>query len=104
MPILAAFCRSFSRNLVWTQLPTAGASASAVLVLAFFAATAAAPVAEELLLPMAAALKKALSQNGSKDARQGQSSRRKTMTAAEWGKQILPLSSFIPPRKNLVSS
>jgi hypothetical protein len=59
-------------------LPTTGASASAVF--AFFAV---APVAGELLLPMAVALKRALSGNGSKDARQGLSARRKTMTVAE---------------------
>jgi hypothetical protein len=59
----------------------------------------AAPTAGELLLPMAAALKRALSGNGSKDARQGQSARRKTMMAAEWGKQLLPLPSFILSQK-----
>jgi hypothetical protein len=48
---------------------------------------------------MAAALKQALTGNGSKDARRGQSARRKTMTAVEWGNQLLPLPSFIPPRK-----
>jgi hypothetical protein len=35
---------------------------------------------------MAATLKQALTGNGSKDARQGQSVRRETMKAAEWGK------------------
>jgi hypothetical protein len=65
-------------------------------VLAFFMAVLA---AEELLLPMAAALNQELTGNGSKDARQGQCTRRKTMMAAEWGKQLLPLSSFIPQRK-----
>jgi hypothetical protein len=80
-----------------------GALASAVLAF-FTAAPAAVPVAEELLLPMAVALKQALSGNGSKDARQGQSARRKMMMVAEWGKQLLPLPSFIPPQKNSGSS
>jgi hypothetical protein len=100
MPIFAALCQSFSKNLVWTQLPTVGASTSAVLVLAFFAAAAAAaPAAVELLWPMAVALNHELKGNGSKDARQGQCGRRKTMTAAEWGKELLPLFSFVPPQK-----
>jgi hypothetical protein len=30
--------------------------------------------------------------------------RRKTMKAVEWGKQLFPLSYFIPPRKILGSS
>jgi hypothetical protein len=63
-----------------------GASASAVLVLAFFTAAAAAPAVVELILPMAAVLKQALTGNRSKDAWQGQSARRKTMTTVEWGK------------------
>jgi hypothetical protein len=58
-PIFSTLCSSFSRNLVWTQLPTAGVSASAVLAF-FTAAPVAAPVAAlvavELLLPMMAAL------------------------------------------------
>jgi hypothetical protein len=94
MPIFSALCSSFSMNLVWT--PTAATSASAVL--AFFAA---APAAEELLLPMAAALNQALTGNGSKDARQGQCARRKTMMAAEWGKQLLPLPFFYSTAENL---
>jgi hypothetical protein len=50
-PIFSALYSSFSMNLVWTQLPTAGASASAIL--AFFTAVlTAAPAAVELLLPM----------------------------------------------------
>jgi hypothetical protein len=48
---------------------------------------------------MAAALKWALLWNGSRDAQRWQGARRKTMMAAEWGKQLFPLSSFIPPRK-----
>jgi hypothetical protein len=98
MPIFSALCSSLSRNLVWTQLPTAGASASAVLAF-FTAAPAAVPAAEELLLPMVATLNQELTGNGSKDARQGQCTRRKMMTAAEWGKQLLPPFSFIPLQK-----
>jgi hypothetical protein len=58
MPVFAIFCKSCSRNLVWLQLSMVGASESAALVffLAFFAAPTAMPVAEDLLLPMAAAL------------------------------------------------
>jgi hypothetical protein len=52
MLIFSALCSSFSKNLVSTQLPTTGVSASAVL--AFFAAAlVAAPAAVELLLPIA---------------------------------------------------
>jgi hypothetical protein len=80
--------------MVWTQLPTVDASASVALalILAFFAPTAAAPVAEDPLLPMAAVLEQKRLQNESGDAQQWQESvGRKAMTAAEWGKQ---LSSF----------
>jgi hypothetical protein len=45
---------------------------------------------------MAVALDQELTGNGTRDARQGQCARRKTMTAAEWGKQLLLLFSFIP--------
>jgi hypothetical protein len=57
------------------------------VVLAFFtAAPSVAPVVEELLLPMAAKLNQELTGNGSRDERQGQCARRKTITAPEWGK------------------
>jgi hypothetical protein len=59
--------------------------------LAFFtAAPVVAPVAVELLLPMALLLNQNLTGNGRRYARQGQCARRKTMMAAEWGKQLLP--------------
>jgi hypothetical protein len=55
MLIFSALCSSFSRNLVWTQLPMAGVSAS--VVLAFFTAgPVVVPVAVEPLLPMRAVL------------------------------------------------
>jgi hypothetical protein len=61
------------------------------VVLAFFMVVpVAAPAAVELLLPMAAVLNQDLTGNGRRDARQGQCARRKTMMAAEWGKQLLP--------------
>jgi hypothetical protein len=57
IPVFAIFCRSRSKNFVWLQLPTVGASESAAFVffLAFFAAPAVALAAEEPLLPMEAA-------------------------------------------------
>jgi hypothetical protein len=78
-----------------------GASTSAVLVFAFFAAPVAAPAAEVLLLPIAAALNRELTGNGSSAVRQGQCARWKMMTAVEWGKQLLFPFSFIPPLENL---
>jgi hypothetical protein len=48
---------------------------------------------------MAAALKQALTGYASKDVHRGQSARRKMMMAAEWGKQLLSLLSFIAPWK-----
>jgi hypothetical protein len=100
MPIFSALYNFFSRNLVWTQLPIAGASTSAVLAF-FTTAPMAAPAAVELLLPMAVALNQDLMGNGSRDARQGQCARRNTMTAAEWGKQLLPPFSFYSTAGNL---
>jgi hypothetical protein len=56
-PIFSALASSLSPILVWTQFPTAGGSASAVL--AFFAAAPpAAPAVVELLLPMTLVLNK----------------------------------------------
>jgi hypothetical protein len=52
MTIFLVLCNSFSRNLVWIQLPTVGASASTVLAF-FTAAPVVAPAVVELLLPMA---------------------------------------------------
>jgi hypothetical protein len=65
MPIFSALCSSLSWNLVWTQLPTAGVSASAVLAF-FTAAPVAAPAVVELLLPMRAALNGDLTGMGGK--------------------------------------
>jgi hypothetical protein len=58
MHVFVVFCRSCSRNLVWLQLPTLGASESMALVFLFtlFAVSVAVLVVEEPLLPMAAAL------------------------------------------------
>jgi hypothetical protein len=83
MPIFSALDSSFSWTLVWTQFPTAGASASAVL--AFFAmASSVAPAVVELLLPMKVALKEDLTEmGGRRDASQEQSARKKMMMAAE---------------------
>jgi hypothetical protein len=50
---------------------------------------------------MTVALNQALTGNGSKDARQGQCTRRKTMTMVEWGKQLLPLPPFYFTAGNL---
>jgi hypothetical protein len=85
MLIFSALCNSFSRNLVWTQLPTAGVSASAVLAF-FMAALVAEPVAVELLLLMAMLLNQNSTGNGRRDARQERCARRKMMMAVEWGK------------------
>jgi hypothetical protein len=87
MPIFSALASSLSLILVWTQSPTAGGSASAVL--AFFAAASpAAPVVVELLLPMTAVLNKNFTgMGGRRDASQEQSARKK-MTVAECGKQL----------------
>jgi hypothetical protein len=66
-PVFSAFYSSFSKNLVSTQLPTAGVSASAVL--AFLAAAlVAAPAAVALLLPMARWINLGLTGNGGRDA------------------------------------
>jgi hypothetical protein len=69
--------------------------------LAFFVAAPAAPATVELLLPMKVALNEDLAgMGGRRDASQERSARKKVMTAAEWGKQLLPLGfSFIPPRE-----
>jgi hypothetical protein len=82
MPIFSALCNSFSRNFVWTQLPTAGALAFVVLAF-FMAVLVAAPAAVELRLPMVMLLNQNLTENGRRGARQGQCTRRKTKTAAE---------------------
>jgi hypothetical protein len=102
MPIFSALCNSFSRNLVWTQLPKAGASAS--MVLAFFMAVpVAASAAVELLLPMAMLLNQKSTGNGRRDVRQERCARRKMMTAAEWGKQLLPLFFLLSPCGKLLA-
>jgi hypothetical protein len=80
MPIFSVLASSLSPILVWTQFPTAGGSASAVL--AFFTVV---PAAVELLFPMEVALNENFTgMGGRRDASQEQSARKK-MTAAEWG-------------------
>jgi hypothetical protein len=93
MPIFSALASSLSPILVWTQFPTVGRSASAVLAF-FTAAPPAAPAAAKLLLPMTVALNENFTgMGGRRDASQEQSTRKK-MTAAEWGKQLLLSSHF----------
>jgi hypothetical protein len=54
---------------------------------------------------MAMLLNQNLTRNGRREARKGQRAARTTMTAAEWGKQLLPPSfPFIPLRKISMSS
>jgi hypothetical protein len=82
MPIFSVLAISLSTTLVWTQFPTAGESASAVLAF-FVAAPPAAPAAVELLLPMTVALSEDFTgMGGRRDVSQGQSARKK-MTVAE---------------------
>jgi hypothetical protein len=57
MPIFSVLASSLSPTLVWTQFPTVGVSASAVLAF-FVVAPPAAPTTVELLLPMKVALNK----------------------------------------------
>jgi hypothetical protein len=96
MPIFSTLASSFSWTLVWTQFPTAGVSAS--VVLAFFAA---APAAVELLVPMKVAFNEDLTgMRGRRDASQERSARKKMMTVAEWGKQLLLLCHFYPTTGN----
>jgi hypothetical protein len=70
---------------------------SASTVLAFFVAVpAAAPATVKILLPMEVALKEDFTgMGGRRDASQERSARKKMMTAAEWGKQLLPLRHFL---------
>jgi hypothetical protein len=71
-------------------------SVFASAVLDFFAAApVTAPAVVELLLPMAMRLSLGLAGNGGRDAMQEQCARRKTMMAAEWGKQLFPLSFLL---------
>jgi hypothetical protein len=95
MPIFSALDNSFSWTLVWTQFPKVGESASAVLAF-FVAAPPVAPATVELLLPMKVALKEDLAgMGGWEDASQEQSARKKMMTTAEWGKQLLSLGFLL---------
>jgi hypothetical protein len=92
MPIFSVLDSSLSPILVWTQLPTTEASASAVLAL-LAVTPVAALAAVELLLPMAAALNKNFA--GMEDEREAslEQNARKKMTPAEWGEQ-LPLCCY----------
>jgi hypothetical protein len=100
MPIFSALASSLSWILVWTQFPTVGVSASAVL--AFYAAAPpVAPAAVELLLPMEVVLNEDLTgMGGRRSASWEQNARKRMMTAAEWGKQLLLLCHFYPTTGN----
>jgi hypothetical protein len=50
---------------------------------------------------MAVVLNQDLTGNERRDVRQGHCARKKTMMAAEWGKQLLPLFFFYPTAGNL---
>jgi hypothetical protein len=79
--IFSACDSSLSPTLVWTQLPTIEVLSSTVLAL-LAAAPAAAPVAEEPLLPMRSARGKG-SENGCGQEKQLQQSARRKTVAAE---------------------
>jgi hypothetical protein len=72
-----------------------------VFVLVFFVAPAAVPVVEDPVLPMGAMLGQERLQDESGEVQQWQGSvERKTMTAAEWGKQLF----FFPLYPSTVKS
>jgi hypothetical protein len=79
--IFSAWDSSLSPTLVWTQRPMTEASASAVLALLATAPTAA-PVAEELLLPMGSACSNRF-ENGCGQKKQLLQGARRKMVAAE---------------------
>jgi hypothetical protein len=70
--------------------------------LAFFVvAPPVAPAVVELLLPMKEALNEDLTgMGGMRDASQERSAKKKMMTAADWGKQLLLLGHFYPTTGN----